>query len=437
MDSFQDVFEMACLKCRDEITEVAFNLWIRDLEPVSFDGSTATLFVGSDFKREIIEEKYLDMLERSFSAVLGFEVKVALQSTETQKAAAVASQAPEELSGEYAYTFDTFIVGPSNKFAHAASWAVAANPANSYNPLFIYGGSGLGKTHLICAICDEVQKNRPGFNVIYVKGEEFTNELITAIGNKETQYFHEKYRMADLLAVDDIQFIGGKESTQEEFFHTFNDLYQNGKQIVLTSDRPPKEIRTLEERLRTRFEWGLLADIQPPDYETRIAIIRRKAELLGIQLPDEVTEYIANRLKNNIRQLEGAVKKLKAYHQLAGSPPSILIAQAAIKDILSDHQPIPMTVERIISEVARTYGVSPEDIRSQKRSSAISVARQVSMYIVREVTQMSMSAVGEEFGNRDHSTVVYAVHQVEKLMERDSHTRETVEDIIKNIRTAG
>ncbi|MEG1943112.1 MAG: chromosomal replication initiator protein DnaA, partial [Angelakisella sp.] len=336
---------------------------------------------------------------------------------------------------EYEYTFDTFIVGSSNKFAHAASWAVASNPAKAYNPLFIYGDSGLGKTHLVCAICEEVKKNNPTFNILYVKGEEFTNELINAISHHETNTFHEKYRAADMLAVDDIQFIGGKESTQEEFFHTFNTLFHGGKQIVLTSDRPPKEIKTLEDRLRTRFEWGLLADIQAPDFETRVAIIRRKAELLNFVIPDDVSEYIANRLKNNIRQLEGVVKKMKAYKQLAGSNPTILLAQSAIKDILSDHQPLPMTVDRIITEVARTYGVTPEEVRSSKRSSMISVARQVAMYIIREVTPMSMADIGEEFNNRDHSTVVYACQQVQKNMVKDSHYKETVDDIVKNIRT--
>ena len=234
--------------------------------------------------------------------------------------------------------------------------------------------------------------------------------------------------------MDDVQFIGGKESTQEEFFHTFNTLYESGKQIVLTSDRPPKEIKTLEDRLRTRFEWGLLADIQPPDFETRVAIIRRKAELLDIQIPDDVSEYIANRLKTNIRQLEGAVKKLKAYKKLAGTSPSILLAQNAVRDILNDDQPVPVTVERIISEVARTFGVNPSDIRSTKRAAAISSARQVAIYIIREITQMSMSAIGEEFSGRDHSTMVYAIQQVVKNMDADSKYRETVEDIIKNIR---
>ena len=442
MDSFRDLFDLACRYCQEELSEVAYNLWIKDIEPVKLEGSVAYLFVRSEFKKSIIEEKYLDLLKKALAGVLGFEVDVSISCEEntktppgfTSSSHGESSPLPSQ-SGEYEYTFETFIVGPSNKFAHAASWAVATNPANSYNPLFIYGGSGLGKTHLLCAICEEIRHTYPKYNIIYVKGEEFTNELINAIGEKNTAAFHEKYRAADLLAVDDIQFIAGKESTQEEFFHTFNTLFHSGKQIILTSDRPPKEIRTLEERLRTRFEWGLLADIQPPDFETRVAIIRRKAELLDLDIPDDVAEYIANRLKNNIRQLEGAVKKLKAYKQLAGSNPSILIAQSAIKDILTDHQPIPMTVERIITEVARTYGVSAEDIRSSRRSSNISTARQVAMYIVREITQMSMSTIGEEFGNRDHSTVVYATQQVQKNMEKDTRFKETVDDIIKNIRT--
>ena len=432
MDSFQDLFQLACEYCQQHLSEVAYNLWIRDIEPKSFDGSVACLYVTSQFKKNILEEKYLPLLREAFAAVVGFDIEIRLMCPEDCGSAP--PPPPQEETGEYAYTFDTFIVGPSNKFAHAASWAVASNPANSYNPLFIYGGSGLGKTHLINAVCEEIKKNNPGFTILSVKGEEFTNELITAIRNGTTQQFHAKYRQADVLAVDDVQFIGGKESTQEEFFHTFNELYQSSKQIILTSDRPPKEIKTLEDRLRTRFEWGLLADIQPPDYETRIAIIHRKAELIHIHIPDDVAEYIANKLKNNIRQLEGVVNRLKAFQQLIGSPPSILTAQSAIKDILNEHQPIPMTVERIVTEVARTYSVTGEDIRSGKRSSTISTARQVAMYIVREITQMSMSTIGEEFGNRDHSTVVYATKQVEKRMERDSHYRETVEDIIKNIK---
>ncbi len=271
-------------------------------------------------------------------------------------------------------------------------------------------------------------------DIVYIKGDEFTNELIDAIQKGTTTEFHNRYRNADVLLVDDIQFIAGKDSTQEEFFHTFNTLYEAKKQIVLTSDRPPKDIATLEERLLTRFEWGLTADVQPPDFETRIAIIKRKAELLGIELDDNVIEYMANRLKNNIRQLEGAVKKMKAYHLLNGYPLNINTAQAAISDIINNDQPVPVTIEKIIEEVSRTFGTTPEDIRSSKRSANISSARQVAMYVVREITQMPMTGIGTEFGGRDHSTVVYAIQQVEKNIKKNPKMRATVEDITKNIR---
>ncbi len=445
MESFDDVFSLVSDYCKADLSEAAHKIWIQCIEPVSLENNVATLFVKSDFQKKIIDQKYKDLLTRAFNDVLGFEVTVNVitgadrAATEAETNAINNSRLPADIgasfgTGEYEYTFETFIVGSGNKFAHAASVAVATKPSGAYNPLFIYGESGLGKTHLLYAILNEIRKNYKNMCIIYVKGEEFTNELIAAIQNKTTADFHSKYRTADILLVDDIQFIGGKESTQEEFFHTFNTLYSAGKQIVLTSDRPPKEIKTLEDRLRTRFESGLLADIQAPDFETRIAIIRRKAELLNFDIPDEVAEYIANRLKNNIRQLEGAVKKLKAYKLLAGTPPSLSIAQNAIRDILNDNQPVPYTVERIIGEVAKTYGVQPADIRSKKRSANISQARQVSAYIVREITQMSMSLIGEEFGGRDHSTIVYAISQVESRMEKDRRFRETVEDILKNIR---
>ena len=314
------------------------------------------------------------------------------------------------------------------------SLAVAANPAGAYNPLFIYGNSGLGKTHLLYAICNDLKRSHPEMTTLYIKGDDFTNELIDAIQHGTTSTFHQKYRKTDVLLVDDIQFIAGKDSTQEEFFHTFNSLYEAKKQIVLTSDRPPKEIQTLEDRLRTRFEWGLIADIQPPDFETRIAIIKRKAEALDLELPGDVCEYIATRLKTNIRQLEGAVKKMKANWLLNGDAPTMANAQTAISDILNNDQPPPLTVEKIIEEVGRTFGVSPDDIRSSKRSANISNARQIAVYVVREITQLSMTTIGEEFGGRDHSTVVYAVQQVEKNMKKDSKTKAMVEDIIKNIR---
>lgn len=440
MESFKEVFELVKEYCKGHITDVAYKVWICCIEPIELRDGEVFLQVKTNFQRDLLEEKYSPLLREAFAAILGFDVSITFLSEEnfpkedkaTLQTSKVSSLSP--VAGEYEYTFDNFIVGPSNKFAHAASLAVATNPSSAYNPLFIYGGSGLGKTHLLYAICYEIKKNNPNKNILYVKGEEFTNELIESIGSQTTHLFHNKYRNADVLLVDDIQFIAGKNQTQEEFFHTFNTLFHAGKQIILTSDRPPKEIKTLEDRLRTRFEWGLLADVSPPDFETRIAIIRRKSALLDIEIPDEVAHFIANRLKNNIRQLEGTVKKMKAYKLLNNISPSIAIAQNAIRDVIAnDQQPLPITVERIINEVARTYSVSAQDIRSVKRNANVSNARQVAIYVVREITQMSMANIGSEFGGRDHSTIVYALNQVENNMKKNSVYKETVEDIIKNI----
>ncbi len=448
MESFVEVWELVKEYCKEQITNVAYNIWICCIDTISLDGNTATLSVRSPFQKGIIEEKYLNLLNKGFEQVLGFSVEIKVEATESNSTKSDIGQTTKSgdsdifheaaenqtVKKEHEYSFDNFIVGPSNKFAHAASLAVASNPSGAYNPLFIYGGSGLGITHLLYAICNEVAESRPELNIIYVKGEEFTNELIEAIGRQATHEFHEKYRCADLLLVDDIQFIGGKTQTQEEFFHTFNELYHANKQIVLTSDRPPKEIKTLEERLRTRFEWGLLADVQPPDFETRIAIIRRKSEIFDVEIPEDVAEFISNKLKNNIRQLEGAVKKLKAYKMLTNTPPSITIVQTAIKDILNDNQPLPITIEKILNEVSRTCDVTPNDIRSSKRSANVSDARKIAAYIIREITQMTMHDIGEEFGGRDHSTIVYATQQVEKKMKNNLSYKQKIEDIIKNIK---
>lgn len=440
MDSFNDVLSAAKAYCKERLVDATYNLYIDGLEAVSFEGSgKVVLAVRNDFICTIVRDRYTPLLKEALAAVLGFDVEVEL----VVPAAAPEKPAPEPEkpapvsapSGKYDFTFENFIKGPSNQFAYAAAQAVASNPSGAYNPLFIYGQSGLGKTHLLNAIQVEIKKNHPDFNIVYVDCEKFTNEIITAIREGNTESFRQKYRAADVLLVDDIQFIGGKESTQEEFFHTFNTLYNAGKQIVLVSDRPPKEIKSLEERLRTRFEMGLTADIQPPDFETRVAIIRRKADLLGLEMPDEVAEYIANRLKNNIRQLEGAVKKLNAYRKLEGIQPVIGAAQNAIKDILNETQPVPITVEKILSEVARTYNTTADMLRGPSRRSNVSSARKVSMYVVREITGMSMEDIGSEFGGRDHSTVVYSINDMQKKLETDTRLRETVEDIIKNVRT--
>ena len=436
MESFNEAWELICDFCKSRITDVAYKTWISRIEPIKldFDNGTAILMVPNEFHRQLLNRSYMNLLNSAFSEIFGAGFDICLTVPDEVNTNNKKNDQNLAIDSEYEFTFDTYIVGSSNKFAHAAALAVAANPAGAYNPLFIYGNSGLGKTHLLYAICNDIKKNRPDMTTLYIKGDDFTNELIDSIRKNTTSEFHQKYRRTDILLVDDIQFIAGKDSTQEEFFHTFNSLYEAKKQIVLTSDRPPKEIQTLEDRLRTRFEWGLIADIQPPDFETRIAIVKRKAESLDIKIPNEVCEYIAKKLKTNIRQLEGAVKKMKAHHLLGGEPMGIHTAQIAISDILNNDQPPPMTVEKIIEEVARTFGVTAADIRSSKGSSTISNARQISMYVVREITQLPLAAIGEEYGGRDHSTIVYALQQVEKNINKDSKLKAMVEDIIKNIR---
>ncbi len=440
MNSFDEVFSAVKEFCKEKLPLATYNLWISDIQAESFDGNKAVLKLNSDFKCKTVSARYQDLLKEAFFELMGFDVDLDLICPEQPAATPVPQQdtKPEinfsVPNGSYTYTFDNFIVGSTNKMAHAAALAVAANPSRAYNPLFIYGDSGLGKTHLMNAIRIEIQQNNPNANIVYVDGEAFANELISAIQNNSTSAFHEKYRAADVLFVDDIQFIGGKDRTQEEFFHTFNTLHQNDKQIVLASDRAPKEIKSLEDRLRTRFEWGLITDIQAPDFETRVAIINRKVSLLGIDMPEDVTEYIANSVKNNIRQLEGVVKKINAYRQIEGLMPCIAVAQRAIKDILSHTQPLPVTIDKILNEVARTFNISFADIRSRKRTSAVSNARKTAMYVVREITGLSTLEIGKEFGGRDHSTVVYALKEVEKELEQGGYLKERVEDIIKNVK---
>ena len=441
MDSINDVLEAAKEYCRDHTSDATFEYYIKPIKAVSFENSnTVTLEIRNAFTMGIVADRYTVLLKEAFKSVLGFDVEIAFVTPQPEEEKITGEQALKELrerqlpSGRYAFTFENFIKGPSNQFAYAAAQAVAANPSGAYNPLFIYGPSGLGKTHLLNAIQVEIKKNHPDYNIVYVDCEMFTNEIITAVKTATTEQFRQKYREADVLLIDDIQFLAGKESTQEEFFHTFNTLHNDGRQIVIASDRPAKEIKSLEERLRTRFEWGLTADIQPPDFETRVAIVKRKAELLSLKLPDDVAEYIANHLKQNIRQLEGAVKKLNAYYMLEGIAPCIGVTTTAIKDTLNDSQPIPVTIEKILNEVARTYNVMPADIRGKKRNANVSAARQMTMYIIREVTGMSMEAIGQEF-QRDHSTVVYSIKTMTENIARDQHLEERWREIIKNVRT--
>ena len=438
MDSFDDAWEVICSYCKTKITDVAYNTWISRIKPLKldFESNTAYLVVPNDFHRQTLTRCYIPLLNEAFEAVFDNKFIISFKTPEEVEEYKKAPEIKEEIKDtNYEYTFDTFIVGSSNKFAHAACLAVATNPSHAYNPLFLWGNSGLGKTHLLYAIGNEIKKNDPSKVICYIKGDDYTNELIESLRLAKMSEFRHKYRQADILLVDDVQFIGGKESTQEEFFHTFNALYDAKKQIVLTSDRPPKEIKTLDDRLRSRFEQDLIADIQPPDIETRIAIIKRKAELLEIDLSNEVCEYIASKIKSNIRQLEGTVKKLKAKSLLNHEKPTISSVQEVIADILNNDVPPEVTVERIIDEVARTYGVSADEIRSQKnRSANISNARHVAIYVTRELTTLSMVAIGEEFGNRHYSTIIYTLKKVQEMMEKDRKVKEIIDDTIKNIR---
>ena len=471
MNSFTEVLNLVkeSIAKSGEISATAYNLWIKPLEPISFKDNVASLSLQSVFQRNITSN-YLPRIERAFEEVLGFPVTVQILVEEEMQngsfppPAAPAPEPPpaaapfvptygepvqpeevpqlttkesELLTGEYDYTFENFIVGSRNEFAYTACKSIAMADfyaPKPYNPLFIYGPSGLGKTHLLMAIKHVVQQRNPQLSIVYTNSENFTHDVVYHLKKQTMPELREKYRSADFLLIDDIQFLSGKEQTQEEFFHTFNELHQHGKQIVVTSDRPPKDVQALEDRLRSRFESGLLADISPPDTETRIAIIKRKAELLQLDISDEIVNFIAGKLKSNIRQLEGAVKKLKINRVLTGDPITLPNAQGVIREILNDEQPVPVTVEKIIEEVSRTFEVSPEDIRSNKRSGPISTARQIAIYIVREITQISMKQIGQEFGGRDHTTIVYTLKKVEELMSTNPHEKGIIEDLIKNIR---
>ena len=332
----------------------------------------------------------------------------------------------------FEYTFDNFIVGSSNKFAHAACTAVAANPAMNYNPLFIYGPSGLGKTHLLYAITNEIKKKKPAAKIIYIKGVDFTNQFIEALAAQMTNEFRNKYCSCDVLLIDDIQFIAGKTSTQEEFFHTFNALYEEHKQIILTSDRPPKDMKTLEDRLKTRFEWGLLADIQPPDLELRVAIIKKKAEQVGITIPEKVLTYLAENIRSNIRQIEGAMKKLGAIYFLSGEEITIEVARACMADLLGAEEPVSVTVDKIFATVYKKYGIKKEDLIGKSRSREIAQARHVAIYLIRKITEMSLPNIGKTF-NRDHTTVLSSYDIIEDKLKKDAMLTLDINEMMKEI----
>lgn len=447
MTSLSDIYKRVVDNCVKEydVSETARDIWLDPLEPVRMDGNTFILATDLEFKRDTLNTLYVPYIEEQLKVILGVPVKaeIIVDSSISANKPSISklmntdtvNDIIENRNNLITYTFDNFIVGPSNNLAFVAAKAVAKKEHDKFNPLFIYGESGLGKTHLLSAIQYEMQQNFPGINIIYIPAETFANEFIHSISTNNVEEFDEKYRSADALFIDDIQFIAGKEQTEEKFFHIFNELFNQNKVIVLTSDRPAKEIKSISDRLRTRFSSGLIADVKAPEYETRLAIIQKKAKLLDLNISDDVVVYIAEKLKSNIREIEGVVKKLSGLYAVSRTKPTIPMAEIAIKEIVTEHQPIPVTIEKIINEVGKIYNIDPDEMRSQRRTANISQARKVAIYVIQNVTGQPYETIGQEFNGRDHATVVYAIKSVREEMERDSTFRSVVEDIIKNIKT--
>lgn len=438
IESLSDIWTAVCEECKKNISEVAFNCFLKDLKPVSLESGEMVVSINNEYMRGVVEQNYSDVLCSALKTVMGIDISVRIVFEDEEDKIIKAEKYCEGLTFEDFFTFDNFIVGSTNRFAHAASFAVADNNSIIYNPLIIYGKSGVGKTHLMLAIKNHVKKKFPYKKIVYIRGEDFTNQLIQALqegklGLGTIDDFRNKYRNVDMLLIDDIHFIAGKEQTQEEFFNTFNTLFQNNKQIVVTLDRPPREIKTLDNRIRSRFESGLFADIAPPDFETRVGIINKKAEQMGISIEESLVYYIAEHIKMNTRQLEGVVKKLQAYITIQNKIPTLSVVQGFIKDVITDTQPEPIKIEKIILEVARTYNVSESDILSNRRTADLVLARQVAMYIARETTNLSYKAIGESFG-KDHTTVLYNVNRIEDFLKDKPYEKELVDDIIKNLK---
>ena len=438
------------LKEEHEISDISFKTWLLPLKPYSFKNNTVTIIVPEQTFLAYVKRRYSLLMKVAISEFLGVACEIEFK-LEDQLAEANLSTEPQLIEKNNTsvspdviqsanlnpkYTFDTFVVGSNNNLAHAAALAVAESPGEIYNPLFIYGGVGLGKTHLMHAIAHFILKNTPTSKILYVSSETFTNELIDAIRNKNnitTTEFREKYRNNDVLLIDDIQFIIGKESTQEEFFHTFNTLYESKKQIIISSDKPPKEIETLEERLRSRFEWGLTVDIQSPDYETRMAILQKKEELEGYNIDNEVIKYIATNIKSNIRELEGALTKIVALSRLNKCDITLELAEEALKDIISPGAQREVTPDLIIQVVSDHFGLAPLDISSQKRNKEIVYPRQIVMYLCRNMTATPLQAIGRYLGGRDHTTVIHGADKITADLLKDETLKNTIEILKKKI----
>ena len=424
---------------KNETTRIAYETWIRDLDIESADNGNIVLIANNAFQKESILSRYHDLFKNTFNYITNrnCEINVILKDDISEDELEEAKQLSSN-SNSYPnttlnpkYTFDSFVVGNSNRFAHAAALAVAEAPATAYNPLFIYGGVGLGKTHLMQAIANEILLNNRNAKILYVTSEKFTNQLINAIKDGKNEMFRNKYRNIDVLLIDDIQFIAGKERIQEEFFHTFNTLHENGKQIIISSDKPPKDIKLLEDRLKSRFEWGLIADISNPDYETRLAILRKKAQLDNIIIDDEILSDIATKIDSNIRELEGILKKLIANASLTNCPITIEMAEKAINDVVTKKDKV-LSLELIQETVSKYFNVTVEELKGVKRSNDVTFPRQIAMYLCRNVAQLPLTKIGEGFGKRDHTTVIHACSKIEKEVQSNISTKRIVESV-KNI----
>ena len=436
---------------KGEVASASFETFFKNTVPIETNSNELTLLAPTEFAEDILRTRYLNLIESCLSQLTSnkFEIKIISDSNEVEQNPLKTSNNNNIINNNSnnniirnyprlnpKYTFDTFVIGNSNRFAHAACVAVAESPARAYNPLFLYGGVGLGKTHLMHAIGHSIMKEQNDAKVVYVSSEKFTNELINSIKSDKNEEFRDKYRNVDILLIDDIQFIAGKEGTQEEFFHTFNALHEANKQIIISSDRPPKEIPTLEDRLRSRFEMGLIADIQPPDFETRIAILKTKAQIENIDIPNEVMNYIATYIKSNIRELEGALTRVVAYSSLINKDISYDLAVEALKDIVTTSESQEISVNRIKEKVSTAFGIKMDDFNSKKRTRKIAYPRQIAMYLSRELTDLSLPKIGNEFGGRDHTTVIHAHDKISKdlELEKNSELKEKISKIIAELK---
>ena len=441
MDTFNDIWREVLALCRNKVSDVMYNMWFAPLEFVKFENDTVIFLIGAEYKKSIIMDKFAQLIKDGFEQILGFPVEIDILVDKTMAEGKTGAKTEEEENdGDKdedaakpfsSFTFDNFVVGKSNSFAYNMSLKVAEEPGVSYNPLLIYGPSGLGKTHLMFAIYNRMKKENPNAIIIYTTCEGFLNELIESISKKNTSVFHNKYRNADALLIDDIQYIQRGEAVQDEFFHTFNILQQAGKQIVMTSDAPPKEMLGITERLRTRFESGVMADIQPPDIDTRKAIIIRKSQQLGITLSEAMIDFIAQKLKNNVRQMEGTVKNIGALTRVYGKLPSMEQVQNIIKDITNENQPISVTIDKIIDSVSGSFGVTAADIRSDKRQAEITRARQAAMYVIKEITDQTLKEIGDVFG-KNHTTVLHSINQCKDRRKEEQEYKMAVMNIIRD-----